>query len=218
MIGTIGQTQGITSANRPPIAEAIRNGNQALLGLLGDLALNGRSSMDGPRRRRLLGATARSALAARCALRSASSASTSLGRLAVRAEPAAAAPWALAHRRAGPSVRRREASTGRGCCKSSRRRPCSRPGSGATSCPAAVPVGNLELDAPGDLVLVVLHELEVGEVRVLVLFRLLGGGPVALDLEAGGIEEVERVLTGPGPCLPWSICICDSRDRAWRSP
>ena len=43
------------------------------------------------------------------------------------------------HRRGGPSARRRARSTGRGSCISSRRRSCSRPGSGASSSPALCP-------------------------------------------------------------------------------
>ena len=69
-----------------------------------------------------------------------------------------------------------------GMLHASRRRPDSGPGSGGTSSPARC-LGDLELDAPGDLVFVILDKIHVGEVRVLVFFGFLRRDPISLDRE-----------------------------------
>ena len=66
---------------------------------------------------------------------------------------------------------------------------------------------NLELDAPGDFVFVILHEVHVGEVRVLVFLGCRGGRPVSLDLEPAAVEEVECRIDRPVALLFFRVFI-----------
>ena len=51
--------------------------------------------------------------------------------------------------------------------------------------------GNAERDAPGDLILEVLDELDILEDLVFLAYHRLRGGPVAGDLQSRGVEEIE---------------------------
>ena len=238
VIGTIGQTQGITSANRPPSAEAIRNGISPCSAFCAislwtfgeDLASDGVpaggvvgwSRVDAKRGVEA-GADAMAASSPFGGLRRAERLA-GIGGAAAPGRPRPA--WgrrrrlACPRRRGGPSVRRREGPLA---------------GRAATLVVADHVAGlaaerllsrrgarrDLELDAPGDLILVVFHEGQVGPAVLLVLDRLLGGRPFALDLEAAGIEEVEGRIDRARPSAAWLLgctCRCDSRGPAWRSP
>ena len=81
--------------------------------------------------------------------------------------------------------------------------------------PGLGPGGDPKRDAPGDLILEVLDELEIREDLLLLADRGSRRGPLARDLQARGVEEVElgilRAILGrflrvlidmePGPSL-----------------